>query len=347
MRKLPGRRREPLCPERLDRCHRRAIYRHTRCVLSGSPGSQMEHEILEQPRALYEANIRLPEVMQGLPNQGYRQVVLVARGSSDNAALYLRYLVEVFLGIPAILAAPSVATVYGRQVAYENALGVAISQSGQSPDVRAVIALLRKQGHTTVAITNSADSPLAQEAEYSVDLGVGQETSIAATKTYSASLLAGYHLARALGAQLPEAILPDEAWMHFARTCAESAVGLVIEANALFALGRGFSFASAEETALKLTECALIPCKSYSTADFAHGPKAISGPDAAAVVFGDAPQVLLDTSCRVLQAPDAGSQPDAPIREIVFSQFLALHAAREKGIDPDAVPNLSKVTKTY
>ncbi|MDQ2985493.1 MAG: SIS domain-containing protein [Armatimonadota bacterium] len=206
-------------------------------------GVHMEREILEQPQSLYDADLRYREAFAALELRRYRQVVLVARGSSDNAALYLRYLIEVFLGIPAILAAPSVATMYGREVRYEGALGVAISQSGESPDVRAVVSQLRKQGHTTVAITNSPDSPLAREAEMHIDLGVGIETSIAATKTYTASLLAGYHLARALGAQLAEPILPDDAWMDYARTAAESNVGPVIESEVLFSLARGFSFA--------------------------------------------------------------------------------------------------------
>ncbi len=94
-------------------------------------------------------------------------------------------------------------------------------------------------------------------------------------------------------------------------------------------------------------ECALIPCKSYSTADFAHGPKAITGPDVGAIVFGDPPDGLYASGCRILQAPDAGKQPDAPLREIVFSQFLALLAARDKGINPDTAPNLTKVTRTF
>ena len=307
----------------------------------------MEHEILEQPGALFAANLSLPGAFDALPRAPYKSIVLVARGSSDNAAIYLRYLLEVFLGIPAILAAPSVATVYGRQVQYENALCVAISQSGQSPDVRAIVGQMRKQGHVTLGITNSPESPLAKEAEFHVDLGVGTESSIAATKTYTASLLAAYHLVRRLGGKLPEPILPDDDWVAFSRTAALEAVEAVVGADAVFALARGFSFASAQETALKLIECALIPCKSYSTADFAHGPKAISGPDVAAVVFGEAPEVLVSTGCHVISAPDAGTQPDAPIREVIFSQFLALQAACEKGIDPDRAPNISKVTRTF
>jgi glucosamine--fructose-6-phosphate aminotransferase (isomerizing) len=310
-------------------------------------GAQMEREIREQPAALRRALASLREGLEPVPKRAFGQVVLVARGSSDNAALYLRYLVEVFLGIPAILASPSVLTLYGRTVQYRDALGIAISQSGESPDVRAVIRSMRDQGCTTLAITNTPGAPLAAEAESHLDLAVGKESSIAATKTYTASLLAAHLLVRHLGGELEEPRLPDDDWIGSTEAVSLEALDTLMAAESLVALARGFSFASAQETALKLTECALLPCRGYSTADFSHGPKAASGPGLAAIVFGEPPAGLYETGSRVVQAPDAGRAPDAPIREIVFSQFLALHASRARGIDPDRVPNLSKVTRTY
>jgi len=311
-------------------------------------GLHMEREIMEQPEALVDLAGRLPEVLGSLQLRNhYDQVVLIARGSSDNAAMYLRYLVEIYLQIPAILAAPSVGTVYGSEVRYRNALAVAISQSGESLDVRSVVSAMNAQGHDTVAITNSPNSPLANEARMTICLGVGDEKSIAATKTYTGSLLAAYHLVHALGADLDDPVLPHPAWMTLSNEAAVDAAGAVMECQALFSLARGISFASAQETALKLIECALVPCQSYSLADFAHGPMAIAHPDVGAIVFGQVPETLQDTGCRVFVPPVVEDKPCGPIREIIFSQFLALEIGRRKGIDPDAARNLTKVTSTY
>jgi glucosamine--fructose-6-phosphate aminotransferase (isomerizing) len=306
----------------------------------------MEREIREQPARLSEAEASLIEQLERLPLREYRQVVLVARGSSDNAALYLRYLIEVYLGIPCCLAAPSVATVYGSEVMYRDALCVAISQSGESPDVRRIVEQMNRQGHDTLAVTNTPGSPLAQEAKFDLCLGVGQEMSIAATKTYTASLLAACLLARRLVAMTGMPLVPSRKWLGECDAAAQASVDAVLNAQVVIALARGFSFATAQETALKLIECARIPCKSYSTADFAHGPKAIAGPGTVAIVFGEVPSILEETGCEVITRPDEGELTCAPIREIVFSQFLALHAARRKGLDPDAAANLSKVTRT-
>jgi glucosamine--fructose-6-phosphate aminotransferase (isomerizing) len=306
----------------------------------------MEREIREQPTRLSEAATSLIGQLERMPLREYRQMVLVARGSSDNAALYLRYLIEVHLRIPCCLAAPSVATVYGSEVMYRDALCVAISQSGESPDVLAIVEQMNRQGHDTLAFTNTPGSPLAQETKFDLCLGVGDEMSIAATKTYTASLLAAHLLARRLGAMTGMPLVPSREWLDECCAAAEESVDAVLNAQVVIALARGYSFATAQETALKLIECARIPCKSYSTADFAHGPKAIAGPGVVAIVFGEAPDILEETGCAVIRPPDAGEGPNAPIREVVFSQFLALHAARRKGLDPDAAPNLSKVTRT-
>lgn len=307
----------------------------------------MESEIREQPGVLAQNEARYLQVLADrLAGREFGQAALVARGSSDNAALYLRYLIEVYLKTPVSLAAPSVHTVYGSKVNYRNCLGVGISQSGQAPDVLAVLRSLSEAGHFTVAITNDADSPLAVIADFHLDLGVGPELSIAATKTYSASLLAGYQLVRALGAKLPAPVLQDDGWLEVCRVAADNDADAVLNSSVVFALGRGFSFASAQETALKLIECALVPCKSYSSADFQHGPRAVADVDASAIVYGEPPENLAETGIRIIEAPDAGDGPDAPIREAVFAQQLALAAARRRGLDPDEARNLEKITKT-
>ena len=302
-------------------------------------GEHMEAEIREQPSALAAA--RFFECLGDLELRQPECVLLIARGSSDHAALYARYLIEVHLEIPAVLAAPSVWTRFGKRPRYRNALAVGISQSGAAPDVAEVLAAMREDGHQTLAITNTEGSRITQAAEHTLLLGVGEERSIAATKTYTASLLAMYELVRTLGGRLEGPVAPDEAWVEKARSSAQEGLGPVLRCSPLFALGRGYGFATAQETALKLMECALLPCKAYSTADFEHGPKALAGPGSTSVVFGE------PASGEVVQAPEAPVSAELkPLWDIVFGQWLALLAARARGLDPDAARNLSKVTET-
>ena len=282
-------------------------------------------------------------------------VLLAARGSSDNAALYARYLIEVFLQVPVSLAAPSVLTRYDRHVQYTNCLAIGISQSGAAPDVAEVLASLREEGHTTLAITNTAGSRLTVEAEHSLLLDVGLERSVAATKTYSASLLALYEVVRALGAYLPDpsAILPTDEWVESARVAALQASGPVVRNSPVFSLGRGFGFSTAQESALKLMECALIPCKAYSSADFEHGPKALAGHGSAAICFDGPKPDLAAQGCEIIEAPAAPPTSSGaiegilnPIWDIVFGQWLALLSARARGLDPDEPKHIQKVTRT-
>ncbi|MBX7133196.1 MAG: SIS domain-containing protein [Fimbriimonadaceae bacterium] len=312
-------------------------------------GRHMEAEIVAQAEILatraddYERNLR--RILDG---RRFGMVLLAARGSSDNAALYLRYLIEIHLQIPVSLAAPSVLTRFGSHVRYPNCLAIGISQSGAAPDVSEVLSEMRSQGHATLAITNTPDSRVTEAAEFSLDLGAGKEIAVAATKTYTCSLLAGYQLVRALGGLLPDPkpCLPDARWIERCQIAAEAGLGPIIRFPTLFALARGYSFASAQETALKLMECALLPCKSYSTADFEHGPKALAQFGTAAIVYGAVPASLSKSDCALVQPEPAPEGPLAPLWEIVFGQYLALMAARARGLDPDSPQNLSKVTQT-
>jgi glucosamine--fructose-6-phosphate aminotransferase (isomerizing) len=313
-------------------------------------GELMETEIWEQPDILARSCDRYLEVARSsVQGQTFDIVLLAARGSSDHAAQFARYLIEIHLGIPVSLAAPSVLTRYGTRVGYKNALAIGISQSGSAPDVSEVLAMMREEGHATIAITNTEKSRLTQIADSSVLLDAGPERSVAATKTYTASLLALYQLARALGADIPDPkkLLPGKGWMNESNAAAETASGTILRSNPTFALARGYSFCTALETALKLMECALVPCKAYSTADFEHGPKALAGHGSAAVVYGEPAQGLAAQGCRILQAPDATvPEPMQPIWEIVFGQWLALFAARAHGLDPDHPDHIQKVTET-
>jgi glutamine---fructose-6-phosphate transaminase (isomerizing) len=276
-------------------------------------------------------------------------VLLAARGSSDNAALAARYWFEVFLGIPVVLAAPSVLTRFGAKIRYPKCLAVGISQSGAAPDVAEVLGQLRADGHTTVAITNTAGSRLTQEAEVSLLLDAGHEQSVAATKTYTASLLALYSLVRSLGGDMPspELCLPDDDWLETTYDRAAALNGVILRSSPVFSLGRGFGFSTACEAALKMMECALIPCKAYSYADFEHGPKALAGHGSAAISFEQPSFDLAGQGCEVLQAPEAPAPaPLKPLWDVVFGQWLALLAARARALDPDDPRHIKKVTET-
>ena len=309
-------------------------------------GQHMEREIRQQPGVLQDA--RYEEALAPLRGRSFDMVLLAARGSSDHAALFARYLIEVHLGVPVSLAAPSVLTRFGTRVRYTNCLAVGVSQSGAAPDIAEVLEALRAEGHTTVGVTNTADSRLATCVDVPVLLGAGEERALAATKTYTASLLAMVALVRALGADVPTDRLPDGAWVERCEAEARVASGAVLRSNPVFGLGRGYGYATAHETALKLMECALIPCKAYSTADFEHGPKALAGHGSAAISFeGDRPG-LVEQGCEIVVAPEAEGVPAElrPIWDAVFGQWVALHAARARGLDPDAARHLNKVTQT-
>lgn len=306
----------------------------------------MEAEIAEQPSILrdadYETGLRV-----ALAGRSFDMILIAARGSSDNAAIYGRYLFEAKLGIPVSLAAPSVLTRYGTRVRYPKCLAIGISQSGAAPDVAEVLAAMREQGHFTIGVTNTEGSRLSVESDYAIHLGAGPETSVAATKTFSTSLLAMYSLARALGADLPAFEAPTEDWLDLVRAASLDAAGHVVRCNPVFALARGMGFSIALESALKLMECALIPCKPFSAADFEHGPKALAGPNSAAILYNAAMSDLAAQGCIVIEAPEPPVREEMkPIWDALFAQWLSLHAARARALDPDTPRNLRKVTET-
>lgn len=307
----------------------------------------MSREIDEQPTTLASAYGRYPSQLAPLRSRDFDSVLLVARGSSDHAALYGRYLIEIHLGIPAILAAPSVLTRYHRRIRLSNALVVGLSQSGAAPDVAEVLTAMREEGHETLAITNTPHSRITRAAQHTLLLEVGDERSVAATKTYSASLLALYELARVVGADLPGPRIPDEKWLGASRNAAAKAAPTVLAGRPLFALARGYRFASALECGLKLMECALLPCIAYSSADFEHGPKALAGPGATIIRFGPGDDALERQGAAVVDAPEPPCPPEfAPLWDAIFLQLLALECARASGHDPDAPRFLQKVTET-
>ncbi len=309
-------------------------------------GRHMESEISEQADLL--ANVDYAAQLGGrLTGKSFDMVVLVARGSSDNAATFARYLIEIFLGLPVSLAAPSVLTRYHANVRYPKCLTIGISQSGAAPDVSEVVGSMRSKGHMTLGITNTAGSRLTAEAEASILLNVGIERSVAATKTYSASLAALYAVAQALGADLPKFSAPTAEWIEASKHAAMRAAGHVVRSTPVFVLARGLGYCTALETGLKLMECALIPGTPFSAADFEHGPKALAGPTSAAICYNAAMSDLAAQGCTLIDAPEPPvAEPLHPVWDIAFGQWLALHAARARSLDPDVPRNLRKVTET-
>ncbi len=343
--------------------------------------SLLHDEIAEQPASLLrlldaevEATLRVAATLR---RRQIAYVLIAARGTSDNAARYAQYLFGALLGLPVALATPSLHSLYGVKLRFEGALVIGISQSGASPDICAVVQDARAAGAPTVAITNVPDSLLGRSAEVVIPLHAGAERSIAATKTYTAQLgalaLLGFALAddaagMALLRTIPDAIAAALATEPRAAEIAAAIVG----AESMVTIGRGYSYASAWETALKLKELTYVPTEPYSAADFQHGPIALVRPGFPAIVLAasgptspglaalsrriaelggvvaaisDAPEVL-DAAALPLALPAGVDERLTPLVQIIPGQLLAFHLARARGHDPDAPRGLRKVTET-
>jgi glucosamine--fructose-6-phosphate aminotransferase (isomerizing) len=257
----------------------------------------LRDEILEQP-AVAERFLEhgLPEVRRIADSLAEREIdviLIAARGTSDHAAIYAQYLFGALHRLPVALATPSLVSLYGIAPRLERALVIGISQSGRSPDVVGVIDAARAQGVPTIAITNAPGSPLARAAEHPIDVAAGPELATAATKTYTAQLLAVAALAAALTARqdaqslggsptercavlegIPAALTRALAVDDEARALAEARRDL----DRCIVLGRAFDYATAREWSLKLKELAQVHADPYSSADFQHGPLALVEP---------------------------------------------------------------------
>lgn len=310
-------------------------------------GVKMESEIAEQAVLLAEnAPGYFRQLSEWFEGREFESVLLIARGSSDNVATYLRYLIEIYLEVPVVLAAPSVWTRYGKNPRYYHCLAVGISQSGAAPDVSEVLSRMRSFGHQTLAITNVAGSAIALAAEHALLLNTKPETSVAATKTFTASMLAAYELVRALGGALGAPIVPDAVLLEKCRSLAREHAPVVVASHPVFVLGRGVGFATALEGSLKLMECADISAKGFSSADFQHGPKALAGSGSAIVALEPDP-ALKGLGATILHAPTAPvDEPVLAMWQAIYCQYLALEASRLKGLDADAPRYLTKVTLT-
>jgi glutamine---fructose-6-phosphate transaminase (isomerizing) len=331
----------------------------------------MERDMAAQPAVLAALAARRGEIIESLAGPVPVGIVIVARGSSDHAGIFGRYLLEAATGLPVALAAPSLQTLYGVQPRVDGWLAVGISQSGRTPEIATVLELFSGAGARTVAVTNEPDSPLARGASAHVALGAGEEGAVPATKTFTAQLAAMALMAEALGPvpfgagdweRLPGVV--DEVLADAAP--AERAAAQLERAQELACVGRGYLMCVALEAALKLREAAGLRAEGWSSADFRHGPLTVAGPalptlavsatgPAAADVAelaeqlanGGAPVLRMsDEPGASLPFPSGLPEPLAAIPATVRAQQLALALARRRGVDPDRPPGLAKVTPT-
>lgn len=297
-------------------------------------GVSLRDEILEQPDAVRRQLSSSAGALEGLAARlretPVEAVVIAARGTSDHAAIYAQYLLGAVDRLAVGLATPSLVSLYGVEPRFERSLVIGISQSGASPDVVGVVAAARRQGAPTLAISNEPASELGSTAEFVIDLAAGPEEAVAATKTYTTSLLAIARLAIALGsrqrsdgavaesidaAELAASLADIPSWIAAAlevepavRALAGELAGAPGGFGGCVIVGRGFEYATAREWALKLKELARVFADPYSAADFLHGPIALVQPGIPVLVL----------------APDGAAAP---------GQIDLLRDLRARGID--------------
>lgn len=345
--------------------------------------TQMELETRQVPsiiaKQLKENDSLLRNIAARLDKSSLSFVMTIGRGSSDHACTYAKYLIETQLGLVTASSAPSVLTLYRSQLKVKNALVIGISQSGQSPDICEVMQSARKNGAITLAIVNQADSPLAEASEFVVPIGAGVEKSVAATKSYIASLTVLLQLVAIwsknkdlfaslgnLSEKLQEALEKD--W--------SAAIPLFRNIEDTLILARGLSFAIAQEAALKCKETASIQAEAYSAAEVLHGPFAlikknhpyllIAQNDQALKgvltlsrkikeaegksILAVAPNLLKgeDKNCAdlILPLPVSENSIQDPLLFIQSFYVMIAKIAVERGLNPDAPVHLKKITET-
>jgi glucosamine--fructose-6-phosphate aminotransferase (isomerizing) len=337
-------------------------------------GERMAAEMAEQPERLAGLVERWDGAVAQVRALAWPQLngsVIVARGSSDHAGAYGRYLLELVSGRPVAMAAPSLQTLYAAKVDYTGFLAIAVSQSGRTPEILTTLEQMQAAGAAGLAITNDGSSPLARAAQATLPLDVGDERAVPATKTVTATMAAFAIVAAALGtapftreqaAELPAwiaAVLDDP-------EPAEVLAGQLVDATRMICVARGMMFSAALEAALKLEETTRISATGFSAADLRHGPIAVIEPGFPVLALhaegparadmrelvddlrgrGAEVAVVADEEGAALPLPAGVPEALAPIVAVVRAQQLALALARRRGLDPDAPEGLSKVTIT-
>ena len=340
----------------------------------------MLQEIAEQPSALEktiaEERAKIQSLGASLRTRGIDLIVLVARGSSDNAALFGRYLLEITTGIPVSLSAPSVHTLYQGKLKLNHALVIGVSQSGEGEDINFVLENARQSGAFTIGITNEPASSMTKLVDETLLMHGGRERSVAATKTFTGQMMLFYMLASGLapdGRGIEYDFIPE-----FAARALEQQPAIVelvqryVFMENCVVVGRGLAYANAYEFALKLMETCYVVAERFSSADFLHGPVAMIERHFPVILFAP-PGVMLDgtkdlierlrelsadtlvitgdleaaAKCsRSIIMPPEIDEFIAPIPYIIPAQLFAALLAEAKGLDPDAPRSLSKVTRT-
>jgi glucosamine--fructose-6-phosphate aminotransferase (isomerizing) len=335
----------------------------------------MLREIAEIPEAtqrlLEKSESALAEAGAALAALDPAFLTTVARGSSDHAAAFLKYAVELAAGVPVASLGPSIASIYGARLKLAKSASISISQSGKSPDIVAMANSVREGGALAIAITNTAGSPLAKASDHAIDIRASVEKSVAATKTFVASAVAGLAI---LGHWIGDATLLaalKELPEHFSRAIAcdwMDVAGALGKANSLFILGRGPSAAIANEAALKFKETSGMHAEAYSAAEVMHGPMALVGKgfpvlalaarDKSEASMIDAANQLADkggavfvtsqltTRATPLPFAATGHPLTDPLALIVSFYGFIEAFARHRGLNPDEPRHLRKVTET-
>lgn len=344
--------------------------------------THMLNEILEQPIALKKCrdynkdNIKY--IVESLEQQNISFVVIAARGTSDHAGVYGKYIIEYALGIPVALSAPSIFTTYNKNLKQKNTLVIGISQSGEAADVLEVIKSANNNGAVTIGITNNADSPLANEAGFHLFCNAGTEKSVAATKTFTAemyliaNLVAEWSNSEDIKKDL--AVIPENISLMLETSSIniKNKVERYRYINECFVLTRGINYPIALESALKIQETSYVRAKAYSTSDFYHGPFAMIEKDMPVIIyaptgpaFNDIVEMikkLRESQAEILvvsnnkdiiglsncffEIPETTNDVISPFYNIVIAQLFACYLALSKGLNPDSPRGLKKVTIT-
>lgn len=342
--------------------------------------SLMLAEIEQQPaaieRTIKRESKKIEHFASKLKKNTPRLIVLVARGSSDNAALFGRYLLELTTGIPVSLAAPAVHTLYKAKLDLREALVIGISQSGEGDDINLTLENAKRCGAITLAITNETESTMAGLCDETFQIHAGRERSVAATKTYTGQLLIFHLLARALGKNMPGMEVERLPELAQASLSLRDRVAEMVERYAFMnhcvVVGRGLNYANTYEFAIKLMETCYVIAERFSGADFQHGPIAMVDHDFPVFFFAPPGPTLkgmieliersntlstetlvissepsaIKTAKRSIKIPHRINDMLSPIPYVIPAQLFAALLAESKGLTPDQPRSLSKVTKT-
>ena len=338
---------------------------------------KMFSEISETPDVfsrLINSEAQFQQAAEKIKARNITNVIILARGTSDNAGHYLKFLIEVKLGLPVGLASPSSVSIYGAKVDFKDTLVIALSQSGRSPDLITFASAAKEGKALLITMTNNSDSPLANVGDLHIDLSAGLEVAVAATKSYSAELLAS--------------LLLVDSWIgnmsagrsHLVVSSRECIANLgevdsfakSLDANReIVVIGRGYAYANAKELALKIQETSYIPVQGMSSADYQHGPIATLNSDSQVIVLSPSgmPKKALEDSMvrirqsepeiiwlgsnelalnkeRVIKGSNQAKEEESTIIDAALIQYLTLGFAVKNGFNPDSPAGLSKVTKT-